>query len=56
MRDQTIENNGCEREYSTHDSNAVFLLSVIPTPVTIENAIPLSYFISDKLKGFFPLH
>ena len=39
MRDQTIENNGCEGEYNNCDSNAIFFfLSIIQTLVTIEHA------------------
>lgn len=50
-------NNGCEGEYSNCDSDAVFfffffLLSIVQTLVSIEHAMPVSGFISDKPEGF----
>ena len=52
MRDQTIENSGCEGEYSNCDSNAVFFPFIIQTLVTIEHTIAVSDFISDTLNDF----
>ena len=54
MRDQTIENNGCEGEYNNCDSNAIFFPFNYSNTSDNRACKPVSDFISDKLKGFFP--